>query len=340
MIPLSYAPEDGQFAGTTGLNIETEIASVEGYDTTTLDILKSRSNANNMTDGPMGGDEDDDRLKETQEFVIRYAAGRIDQLGLIDIGEFVYQQTKPRGGSDEMILEDIEAEGEGDSVRHHWVAPFYEWDYDPPRERFYSGGTLMQLDTGPNPPNSVTLNISANNEIGVYDLLSEDFMWGPVDSEETSFEIDIKNAKPDVENVDVDDVTTSESSGDNSIHPDIYLDLDNKAGCEVAKYDVDIEYKYSSSYEYVTTRTVTIEDSGDPLPAVEMTIPEDFDGDIDIRLIITAKDEYGGWETLETTTFHAENDSDSGGGGGGGGTGPPPPCGVSPMGNNTWLDGK
>jgi len=286
-----------------------------------------------MTDGPEGGDEDDDLLRETAEFGIKYAAERKDKLGLISIAEFVWEQTEPRGGSTETIDGSI---GEGGKVRHHWNAPFYQWDVNPPRARYYSGGTLLHLDTDSTPPDSVTLDISADNEIGVYDLTLDDFVEGyeRLDGAETSFEIEIKNAEPtEVEQLDTDTDHYDAGEGSSVVSP-IFKDLKvtNPAQCTDVTYEVEIELRagWTDGFETLTYAWITHDEELNK--QVNIYVPEGtVNEEVDIRYSVRTSDTYGGWELdpiSRNSLFSVTNEeTDDGGGGGGGGDAPVHPTG-------------
>ena len=333
VIPRAYTPADNHFVGTHGLNIESVVASVDGTDTTQQNLQTTYSNSNNMTDGPEGGDEDDDLLRETAEFGIKYAAERKDKLGLISIAEFVWEQTEPRGGSTETIDGSI---GEGGKVRHHWNAPFYQWDVNPPRARYYSGGTLLHLDTDSTPPDSVTLDISADNEIGVYDLTLDDFVEGyeRLDGAETSFEIEIKNAEPtEVEELGTD-ADHYDAGEDSSVVSPIFKDLKvtNPAQCTDVTYEVEIELRagWTDGFETLTYAWITHDEELNK--QVNIYVPEGtVNEEVDIRYSVRTSDTYGGWELdpiSRNSLFSVTNEeTDDGGGGGGGGDAPVHPTG-------------
>ncbi len=180
-------------------------------------------------------------------------------------------------------------------------------------------------------PDEATLEISAKNIIGTTDGFSGDpdpeipDSWETADGAEASVDITLKNAKPEVDESDVqveDDepVKTSESLDDYLVHPTINIDLDNKGDC-TAKYWAEIHYKPTDDWSYDYAGTTLISRSDGKISTIGMEVSDGFDGYIDVKIDLEAKEEYGSWqkEIEKDHLFEAKQEDDDGGGGSGGG---------------------
>jgi len=205
---------------------------------------------------------------------------------------------------------------------------------DIPLERVHTASTEIgfRLPTD-DLPDEATLEISAKNVLGAACANGE--IKDDNDGAEASVEIPIKNAEPELdEDHDRVDgpVYASDFLGDNYIYPDIGIDdLENRANCHEAEYVIDVYYKHDDMWDFEFTRERTKTIGSDYLYSIEMELPDEYDGDVEIRLTITTKDEYGAWEKEVEDTFNAINecDDDDPPGGGGGGWSPIHPYGDS-----------
>ncbi len=195
----------------------------------------------------------------------------------------------------------------------------------------YAAGTTFQyqIPVEDGIPDEINLPISVKNEMGMWsssgDAISE---W---DGAEASVEIPIRNAEPEIEDIDTDDdhYTTSESGGTDLVQPELMVDLENQAKCDDAMYDLyayvddeeniapdELDYTHETFW-HRNRESVTIAiDLGD------FGIDYGESGELWIMVLIEARDKYGGWE-LESDEIKIEVEDDSDGGDGGGGSIPP-----------------
>jgi len=165
-------------------------------------------------------------------------------------------------------------------------------------------------------PDEARLEISTKNIFGTYHrndgLVNHDI------GAEASVEIPIKNAEPegDFDKVDIEDAEViEESDGDYVLEPEITLYDDflqgNPANCEEAVYDIKIEYEEEDDYwREITTLETNIEFDGYEVYYNDdnrVEIPADGgQGDVNVRVTLTAHDEYGGWEESVEESFEWE----------------------------------
>jgi len=124
---------DIDYSGVTQVPLQIEVT--EGGSNSEIVFWEPAHTAVNMTDGPEGGDEEEERstLRETAEFGIKWAAGLKDPIGAIDIAEFLYEQWKATGSSDQDGIEDIipsdqlSDTGEGAFIQQTWDHKYEPW---------------------------------------------------------------------------------------------------------------------------------------------------------------------------------------------------------------------
>ncbi len=119
------------------------------------------------------------------------------------------------------------------------------------------------------------------------------------DGAEASVEIPIRNAEPEVDEFEVEDEPISLSVGD-PISPEINFGFNNKAGCTEAQYEAKLEYRLDNmrSYETIDTYDVTIDENDLDDVEIDWRLKEPPD-ELDLKMTLTAEDEYGGWEKIE-----------------------------------------
>ena len=299
---------DIDYSGVTQIPLQVELTKGDCND---LYFEPGSHTAVNMTDGPEGGDEDEDRsgLRDTAEFGIEWAAGLKDPIGAIDIGEFLYEQWKARGASDHDGIEDIlppddnSDSGKGAFIQQTWDHK-YElwWDTDQPYFGQFNVATefLLKVPTS-SLPDEARLEISTKNIFGTYHrhdgLVNHDI------GAEASVEIPIRNAEPELDEDEItveydEPVKTSDSRYSDCIRPEIEIGkgfIDNPAGCEKAEYNVTVKYSIDEEdWKELTTETMTITDSAELNPYIEID-DEEPEGEMYLEFHVSTKDEYGAW---------------------------------------------
>ena len=343
-------PSAGGHIGTVGQVIEAEFTEMVGYEDKTeedptIGIEEEHDSGINMTEG----EEGDDGPEREQEIAAKGAILLADiadfkTLGALSAIDFA--ESLAGAGSDDSpdpFPDDVTGSSGFDaSVRQTWKHPFSHGTpiepEDPPLEGSHSASTMITAKLpGGDLPDEATLEISAKNIIGTTDGFSgypdpeipDD--WNTADGAEASVEIPIRNAEPEIEDIDTDDdhYTTSESGGTDLVQPELMVDLENQAKCDDAMYDLyayvddeeniapdELDYTHETFW-HRNRESVTIAiDLGD------FGIDYGESGELWIMVLIEARDKYGGWE-LESDEIKIEVEDDSDGGDGGGGSIPP-----------------
>jgi len=355
------------FAGVTHLPIHAEIIDVnpDDYDPDThydgnIDWETSSNTGCNMSEEMIDPEavfdgSFDETAKNTTKFLLRWAAGLKDPVGALDWAEFINDEfigigASGSGENNELPIpsDNIgDSGGEGAFVQQTWYHKvsdeFGSWNYWQPHVGVYTASSVLQVKFPTEElPDSATIEIGAENIVSTW---VDDEVTNPNVGAETSLQIDIKNAEPS-EDKELDTDSYNYDAGDSSslISP-VFDDLKvtNPAQCTDAVYEVEIEWQSDWDYGFETLTYAWITHGEELNKQVNINVPEGTEGaSVDIRYTVRALNTYGGWE-LDSVThydlFIATNE-ETDDGGGGGSPGPPPPGGVSPMGNNTWLEGK